>query len=142
MTVPLYWRHLERGSIYEEVGPARLQTARPLGDMAHLTVYRSIGDASLWARPDAEFLAGGKFERVDPPNPLPTAHRLAPIWRRYRERAAGNFAGLPLEDCTRDDLLAVIGFLSSPEGQSSLAAAGSPGRRSCLADDLSGSTKS
>jgi hypothetical protein len=56
------WRHKARGSVYEEIGRAVLQTNRKLGDDVDLVVYRGP-DGSLWARPVEEFM-DGRFESL------------------------------------------------------------------------------
>ena len=57
-------RHKKRGTLYSIVGVARLQSDSPLGDMAHLVVYRSH-EGELWARAKDEF-NDGRFERLEP----------------------------------------------------------------------------
>ena len=56
------YRHRRRGSSYEVVGPATLQTDRPLGDNEKLIVYRGK-DGQLWVRAVNEF-KDGRFERI------------------------------------------------------------------------------
>jgi hypothetical protein len=56
------WRHKVRGSVYEEIGLASLQTARPVRDKTVLVVYQG-SDGTLWARPKTEF-QDGRFERL------------------------------------------------------------------------------
>lgn len=56
------WRHVKRGTCYEVIGPATLQTATYLADEAALVVYRGE-DGKLWAREPSEFL-DGRFESV------------------------------------------------------------------------------
>lgn len=50
-------RHLRRGSTYTVLGPARIQTATPLTDLAEVVIYRGE-DGETWARPVAEFEDG------------------------------------------------------------------------------------
>lgn len=60
---PCFVRHVKRGSTYEVVGQAMLQTSAPLTDMETMIVYRSLDDGRLWVRPSTEF-EDGRFERV------------------------------------------------------------------------------
>lgn len=53
-------RHVKRGTEYQVVDEADLQTEAPLTDYAVLTVYRGP-DGRLWARPSTEF-NDGRFE--------------------------------------------------------------------------------
>lgn len=63
-------RHVKRGSLYEHIGGAVLQTDRPLTDNALVTVYRDeVGN--LWVRCACEFL-DGRFEALPAP---PSASR-------------------------------------------------------------------
>lgn len=57
------YRHLKRGSTYQLVGQARVQTDAPLSDMDEVTVYRCEQTGDLWARRRSEF-EDGRFERV------------------------------------------------------------------------------
>lgn len=59
------WRHKKRGSIYIEIGRAKLQAADTGGmaDNQPMVVYRGE-DGQLWVRPEDEF-EDGRFERVD-----------------------------------------------------------------------------
>jgi hypothetical protein len=47
-------RHIKRGSEYEVIGLAHLQTDKPLTDMEPMVVYRGE-DGKLWVRPETEF---------------------------------------------------------------------------------------
>lgn len=53
-------RHVKRGTEYEHIGTARLQTDEPLTDMAYVEVYLGR-DGDLWARRQSEF-HDGRFE--------------------------------------------------------------------------------
>lgn len=55
-------RHRKRGSVYQRLGGGQLQAARPVGDLAVVTIYRAE-DGSLWVRPTEEF-EDGRFEAV------------------------------------------------------------------------------
>ena len=59
------WRHKKRGTIYEEVGPATLQTDGLLGDNTVLLVYRDE-NGKMWARTPPEF-HDGRFEALPSP---------------------------------------------------------------------------
>lgn len=54
--------HATRGSRYEVVGRATLQTSRPLTDYDAMAVYRDR-DGELWVRPKNEF-EDGRFQPV------------------------------------------------------------------------------
>lgn len=47
-------RHLKRGTTYDVVGLAYLQTDKPVTDMEPMVVYRGT-DGKLWVRPESEF---------------------------------------------------------------------------------------
>lgn len=57
------WRHRKRGTEYELLGEADLQTEKPLTDYAVVAVYRDVVSGRLWVRPIDEF-NDGRFERV------------------------------------------------------------------------------
>ncbi len=58
------WRHKKRGSIYIEIGRAKLQASDTGGmsDNQPMVVYRGE-DGQLWVRPEDEF-NDGRFELV------------------------------------------------------------------------------
>lgn len=58
---PVQYRHKRTGGVYEMIGTAKLQTDKPLFDMAELVAYRGE-DGGVWARAAAEF--DDRFERV------------------------------------------------------------------------------
>lgn len=53
-------RHKARGSVYQEIGIAELQSATRIQEGAWLIIYRAK-DGRLWARPTREF-RDGRFE--------------------------------------------------------------------------------
>lgn len=58
------WRHKKRGTVYEEIGRAELQTSEDYvveGDT--VVVYRGE-DGKLWAREALEF-EDGRFEEIN-----------------------------------------------------------------------------
>lgn len=58
------WRHKKRGAAYQIIGHAELQSAGGyLEEGEPLTIYKSIEDGKLWARPVLEFY-DGRFEKV------------------------------------------------------------------------------
>lgn len=56
-------RHLKRGSTYEILGEAQLQTDVSLSDLDRVVVYRCDETGELWVRRHAEF-SDGRFENV------------------------------------------------------------------------------
>lgn len=62
-------RHLKRGSLYQQIGIASLQTETPCEETAALVVYRGE-DGKLWARPHDEF-TDGRFEELPLEAPRP-----------------------------------------------------------------------
>lgn len=63
MTKGRFWRHVKRGSHYEVVGTAELQSSGgPVKEGRSLVVYLSQ-DGKLYARPLDEFL-DGRFESI------------------------------------------------------------------------------
>lgn len=56
-------RHLKRGTEYEVIGQAWLQTQTLLVDMEPMIVYRGE-DGTLWVRPESEFTPD-RFQLVD-----------------------------------------------------------------------------
>lgn len=57
-------RHKLRGSSYQLIGAATIQTAGKLADMDAVVIYRNE-DGTLWARSPSEFF-DGRFEEVGP----------------------------------------------------------------------------
>ena len=55
-------RHIKRGSEYDVLGQAMLQTSTPLTDMETMIVYRG-DDGQMWVRPVSEF-EDGRFEPI------------------------------------------------------------------------------
>lgn len=60
---PIRVRHVKRGSTYEVVAQAWLQTSKPLRDMEPMIVYRA-DDGTYWVRPESEF-SDGRFAATD-----------------------------------------------------------------------------
>lgn len=59
-------RSKKSGATYLVLTPVgRLQTERPLSDMARLVIYRCEQTGELWARPYSEFM-DGRFEPAPP----------------------------------------------------------------------------
>ena len=57
------WKHVKRGTTYDVIGDAELQSGRPLEEGAILRVYLCRETGRLWARPSDEF-HDGRFERL------------------------------------------------------------------------------
>lgn len=63
------WRHKKRGTTYDVIGDAELQTSECLPEgSTPLVVYRCRETGELWARPVDEF-HDGRFERISPASP-------------------------------------------------------------------------
>lgn len=63
LTAPARVRHKKRGTEYEVLGEADLQTERPISNYEVVVVYRDPSNGRLWVRPAAEF-NDGRFEAV------------------------------------------------------------------------------
>ena len=57
-------RHVRRGTTYEVIGNACLQSAAPVGDCADVMIYRDIKHGRLRARPTPEF-EDGRFVEIE-----------------------------------------------------------------------------
>lgn len=57
------WTHIVKGGNYRMLGEAKLQTDKPLSDMAEVVIYQGA-DGRLWAREKHEFEA--RFSRTRP----------------------------------------------------------------------------
>lgn len=58
-------RHVKRGTEYQHIGTARIQSDVPLQDMDRVEVYLGSGDDDLWARRQVEF-HDGRFAAITP----------------------------------------------------------------------------
>lgn len=58
------FKHLKRGTTYNVLGVARIQTEWPVVDNVELTVYQSTEDGKMWARPTDEF-EDGRFVKLE-----------------------------------------------------------------------------
>ena len=85
---PIHYRHKHTGGVYEMIGTAKLQTDKPLFDMAEVVAYRGE-DGGVWARAAAEF--DDRFEHLRTPG-VAAVERVGPGgWNRLAEslRALG-----------------------------------------------------
>lgn len=57
-----YWRHKKRGTAYQRLGGAEVQSSGPIKDGDVLTIYLDMY-GKLWARPVEEF-HDGRFEKA------------------------------------------------------------------------------
>jgi hypothetical protein len=57
----IFMRHVKSGGLYRVMGPATLEATGQ-----ELTIYRSMQDDRVWARPTAEF-SDGRFVLAEPP---------------------------------------------------------------------------
>jgi hypothetical protein len=57
------YMHMKTTGMYEVMGLARIQTAKPLKDMDDVVIYQSLGDGEFWVRPTDEFL--DRFKSMD-----------------------------------------------------------------------------
>ncbi len=62
MSVVKRWRHKKTGGEYIVIDEAKLQTAKPVGDMTELVIYIAK-DGTTWVRPKDEF-HDGRFEEI------------------------------------------------------------------------------
>lgn len=58
-------RHIKRGTTYDVLGEAHIQSDKPLSDMDRVVVYRCHQTGALWVRRYAEFCDGNRFEIID-----------------------------------------------------------------------------
>lgn len=58
----IFWRHVKRNAMYEEIGRAALQSEQPVSENTVLVIYKSARGV-LWARPEKEF-EDGRFEKL------------------------------------------------------------------------------
>lgn len=85
------WRHLKRGSTYEVVGVAKLQTAltEGLADEAPMVVYRNETTGKLSVRSLDEF-CDGRFEKLGRAAP---AYEPEPVAWRWQVYGIWHYAG-------------------------------------------------
>lgn len=57
-TPPVRVKHVKRGSTYEIIGMAQIQTDTPLNDYDQVFVYRDPETDEIWVRPSSEFNDG------------------------------------------------------------------------------------
>jgi len=57
------WQHKKRGTTYQLLGRAEMQSETPVAEGDHVEVYRSEQDGKLWVRPPGEF-HDGRFEKL------------------------------------------------------------------------------
>jgi len=60
---PRRFRHIKRGSTYQLIGVADLQSSFDIHEGCLLAIYRCEADGRLWARPAVEF-NDGRFEEI------------------------------------------------------------------------------
>ena len=69
-------RHVKRGTTYQVIGEAKLQTFGSIAEGAMLTIYRGDNTGALWARPTDEF-RDGRFVTLSEAVPTDTERKLA-----------------------------------------------------------------
>lgn len=57
------WQHVKRGTTYEEIGQARVQSDHPIKEGDLVVVYRAEIAGVLWVRPYDEF-HDGRFKKI------------------------------------------------------------------------------
>lgn len=90
-------QHVKSGGFYEVMGPAKLEATGQ-----ELTIYRSMKDGAVWARPTAEF-ADGRFVLAATQTPRPNEPELGADGGAqesdYFDEVLGAYAGA----CARSD---------------------------------------
>lgn len=59
------FKHKKRGTTYDYIGEAQLQTDVPMNDCEMVVIYRCKETGMLWVRRQVEFY-DGRFERLEP----------------------------------------------------------------------------
>ena len=85
-------RHVKRGTTYQVIGEAKLQTFGSIAEGAMLTIYRGDNTGALWARPTDEF-RDGRFVTLSEAVPTDTERKLA-LAVEALKAARDNFANM------------------------------------------------